>query len=76
MAYEAMGRTTLALNYSHGGQYLATSFGNTVHVLDCYTFETLYQLPSHPTAIRRILWSQYDNRLISVCTHAVYGWST
>ena len=51
IAYESMGRTALAISYANGGHLLAVSQGSSISLIDCYTFEHVFSLSGHPSAV-------------------------
>eukprot|EP01022_Parablepharisma_sp_SALTPOND_P021410 TRINITY_DN4214_c0_g2_i1.p1 TRINITY_DN4214_c0_g2~~TRINITY_DN4214_c0_g2_i1.p1 ORF type:complete len:1332 (-),score=238.62 TRINITY_DN4214_c0_g2_i1:10010-14005(-) len=77
LAVDISGKQCMAVQYSHGGHWLAAGFAYQVYVIDPNTFETKFVLGPHRSTVTRLSWTPNDYSLTSSCRGGTaFVWSS
>ncbi len=77
LAVDISGKQCMAVQYSHGGNWLAAGFAYQVYLIDPSTFETKFVLGPHRSTVTRLTWTPNDYYLVSSCrSGTAFVWSS
>jgi WD40 repeat protein len=74
--YEVVLKGCREICFSHGGQYFAAAYGNSISVFHFVTREKIIDLRGHNSRVRHLSWARGDASLVSCGQDgAIYQWN-